>query len=151
MTTTCSCPCGESTFSLTGSPVLRFVCHCEICQKVYRKPYADLVLARLSQVVKPLDPGIQFAKHRPPPAVKRGLCPACKNPVLSLYALSPSLGMAFIPVCNLPEGMALPEPVLHAFYHRRVKDIDDDVLKVEGYWHSQWAISSRFLAGLRKQ
>lgn len=144
MTTTCQCPCGQQQIAVFGQPVMRFICHCEICQKVYAKPFADIVAVRASQVAKPLSPGIRFTKHRPPPAVKRGVCPACNNPVVALLPLLPGFGLAFVPAANFSPQHVLPDPSLHAFYHRRLADVADTLPKFSGYWASQWGIVSHF-------
>jgi len=146
--TTCSCTCGEKAVLVKGSPVIRFICHCKICQKVYRKPFADIVAVRSSQIVKPIDSGIYFAKHRSPPAVNRGVCISCHNPVVAFLPLAPFFGLAFIPAFNFPEEAELPKPLLHSFYDRRVEDVDDDLPKFDGYWLSQWAVSSRFISAM---
>lgn len=148
MPTQCSCPCGGSRFVYSGALLLRVCCHCRICQQIYKAPYADFVIVRSRQVYRPLVPSIQFAKYRAPPAVKRGLCRACRKPVLALLPLGRWLGLAFVPVANLPPGVALPAPALHSFYDRRVADVDDDAPKVSGYWASQWAVSWQAFAAL---
>ena len=148
MQTSCSCPCGKSKILITGSPVIKFICHCKICQEVYRKPFAEIVAVRSNQIAKPIDPAIQFTKHRYPPAVNRGVCPSCNNPVVALLPLAPSFGLAFIPAANFSEGFELPKPLLHSFYDRRVNDVDDLLPKVNGYWSSQWAVSSRFISAI---
>jgi hypothetical protein len=63
MQTSCSCPCRESEVIVKNHPVIRFICHCKICQGVYRKPFADIVAVRSNQVIKPINPSIRFAKH----------------------------------------------------------------------------------------
>ena len=40
----CACLCGASRFAVDGDPIGRFLCHCTICQRVYRKPFADVTL-----------------------------------------------------------------------------------------------------------
>ncbi len=129
--------------------MLRFLCHCRICQSVYGKPYADIVAVRSTQVEKPLAPSIRFGKHRAPPAVSRGVCTACNAPVVGFLPLVPGFGLAFVPAANFPQSALLPAPQLHTFYHRRVADVADALPKVSGYWHSQWAVTRRFLAGLQ--
>ena len=38
----CACLCGASRFTVAGTPIGRFFCHCTICQKAYGKPFADV-------------------------------------------------------------------------------------------------------------
>ncbi len=40
----CACSCGHSTFAVKGAPLLRFICHCEICQAIYKQPFADVTV-----------------------------------------------------------------------------------------------------------
>lgn len=149
-TTLTLCECGKSNIAFTGAPVLRFICHCTICQAVYNKPYADIVLLKSSQVLKPADLALEFHKHRRPPAVNRGVCPSCKKPVLAAMPLAPKFGLAFIPSSNLPADYALPAPSFHTFYNSRVADVNDAAPKISGYWKSQWAVTKGFIAGLMK-
>ena len=144
----CSCPCGETLFSVTGSPAIRFKCHCTICQAVYKKPYADVVAVKVSQVIKPLSPKIGFKKYRVPPALQRGTCPSCDNPVVAFLPVAPFFGLAFAPAVNFPEELKLPTVSMHTFYHRRVADIEDDLPKIQGYWSSQLAVTSRFFGAM---
>ncbi|MBA6232866.1 MULTISPECIES: GFA family protein [unclassified Colwellia] len=146
MQTSCSCPCEESEVIVKNHPVIRFICHCKICQEVYRKPFADIVAVRSNQVIKPINPTIRFAKHRFPPAVNRGFCPSCNSPVVAFLPLAPAFGLSFIPAENFSKDYELPKPVLHSFYDRRVDDVDDNLPKFNGYWPSQWAVSSRFVS-----
>ncbi|MFT6904140.1 MAG: hypothetical protein ACJAS1_000790 [Oleiphilaceae bacterium] len=145
----CSCQCRKSQVLVSGEPILRFNCHCKICQKVYGKPFADIVVVQSKQVSKPLDLSIQFTKHRLPPSVNRGICSYCQNPVIALLPLAPFFGLAFVPAENFPKGFQLPEPKFHSFYNSRVVDIDDCVPKINGYLGSQWAVASHFLSALR--
>ena len=134
---TCSCPCGETRFELSGAPLLRFLCHCRVCQEVYRKPFADVVVVRDRQLLKPLDASLEFRRYRPPPSVLRSVCAACRNPVV---ARAPMMGLAFMPTRNLPAEVPAPAPALHVFYHRRAADVEDELPKVSGYWASEWAV-----------
>ena len=40
----CQCPCGTNQFSAQGEPIVRFFCHCTICQDKYQAPFADVTL-----------------------------------------------------------------------------------------------------------
>ena len=144
----CSCRCKESSISVEGAPVIRFLCHCKICQAVYRKPYADIIALKSSQVIQPVDSRIKFSKHRLPPALKRGVCPSCSNPVVGFLPLMPFFGLAFIPTVNFPEHVSLPAPKFHTFYDRRVTDVEDELPKYSGYWTSQCVLTSGFFSGL---
>ena len=59
----CQCPCGANQFSVSGEPIVRFFCHCTICQKKYNAPFADVVLFKLGAVTVP-DQSVSFAKYK---------------------------------------------------------------------------------------
>jgi hypothetical protein len=151
MQTSCSCPCGESEVMVKNHPVIRFICHCKICQEVYRKPFADIVAVRSNQVIKPINPSIRFAKHRFPPAINRGVCFSCNSPVLALLPLAPAFALSFIPAVNFFKEYELPKPVLHLFYDRRVDNADDHLPKFNGYGQSQWAVASHFFSTILRR
>ncbi len=142
----CACLCGASRFTVNGAPIGRFFCHCAICQEIYGKPFADVTYFWAQSVALPPDQPIEFRRYRPPPAMRRGRCAKCSNPVLSL--LRRGLALAFVPSQNFPRPRELPAPDLHIFYHRRVADISDDTPKVSGYWASQLHVTQSILAGL---
>lgn len=142
------CSCGDTQLEISGAPLIRFICHCEICQAVYKKPFADIIAIKTSQLVKPISSRIQFQKHRRPPAVNRGICPSCKQPVLANLSLIPFFGISFIPSANFAANANLPAPCMHNFYNRRVADANDNLPKASGYWHSQWALSTKLTTSL---
>ena len=45
-----SCPCGTGRFSITGKPVLRFYCHCTICQAFNQADRADVTVFHAKDV-----------------------------------------------------------------------------------------------------
>jgi hypothetical protein len=143
-----SCLCSEQRVEVTGEPVLRFKCHCLICQKVYGKPFSDVVVVKSSQVSMPPDSSIEFTRHSLPPAVNRGVCPSCNKPVVAFLPLAPFFGLAFIAAENFPESVELPEPVVHLFYHRRIEDANDSLPKSSGYLGSQWAVARHLVPAL---
>ncbi len=147
----CSCPCGESKFVVEGTLVLRFICHCKICQAVYKKPYADVTALPANYVALPADQKIKFHRYRSPPALRRGTCPSCENPVVGFLQLMPFFGLAFVPSVNFPTEVTLPEPSLHIFYDRRISDVVDDLPKFSGYWGCQWAVTQRFMTAMMRQ
>lgn len=142
----CACPCGETTFHAVGKPLLRFYCHCKICQAVYNKPFADILAFRLGDVIASETHPVAFKRYRLPPAVNRGVCLACTAPAFGHLSLLPGYGFTFVPAANLPHGMVVPHASLHSFYDRRQHDVADDLPKISGYWSSQWAVSSRLMA-----
>lgn len=146
----CACPCGHSQFSIAGKPLARFFCHCRICQALYKLPFADIAAFWGTSITLPIGSDVSFRKYRPPPAVSRGTCSACGAPVVGFLRVAPFLRLAFIPVRNIPDPSALPVPGAHIFYHRRVRDVNDSIPKVEGYWPSELTAVRLMLKGTSK-
>jgi len=146
----CACLCGASRFTVAGNPIGRFFCHCTICQKAYAKPFADVTYFWAESVALPANQPVEFRRYRPPPAMRRGRCAQCGNPVLNLLGMAP-LALAFVPSQNFPRPAELPAPDRHIFYDRRVADIADSVPKLSGYWASEAYVTRSVLAGLFRQ
>jgi len=144
----CACLCGASRFTVAGNPIGRFFCHCTICQKVYGKPFADVAYFRADAVAPPVGQPVEFRRYRPPPAIRRGICERCRNPVVGFLTMAPGLTVAFVPSQNFPRPAELPEPDRHIFYHRRVANIADSVPKLSGYWPSLTHVTRTILADL---
>jgi hypothetical protein len=144
----CACLCGASRFSVSGAPIGRFFCHCTICQKVYRKPFADVTYFWAKSVVLQSNHAVEFRRYRPPPAMRRGICAKCGNPVVSLLGTAPAPALAFVPSQNFPRPAELPAPDRHIFYDRRVADIADTVPKLGGYWASEVHVTRTLFAEL---
>jgi hypothetical protein len=144
----CACPCNAAQFTVTGTPIARFYCHCQICQAVYRQPFADVTAWWSGSVVLPSETTVQFKHYRPPPALRRGTCPSCGLPVVGFLRLAPFVRLAFVPAQNIRDRKTLPAPATHIFYHRRVKDIEDDLPKVSGYWSSELAVTGMVMGSL---
>lgn len=142
------CPCGATTFAVHGGPIIRAICHCEICQAFNSAPYADIAVFLSKNVELPEGSPVAFRTYRPPPAVQRGKCTACDKPAIEFLRIPPLPGFTIIPSVNFREAAFLPEPSLHIFYHRRVADIDDGLPKYSGYWRSQSALASRLVMSL---
>lgn len=126
------------------------MCHCTICQAVYKRPYADVVALWASDVSLPEGHGIAFRKYRLPPALNRGTCRSCGAPVVGFLTLAPFLRLAFIPSRNFPASTDFPKPGLHLFYNRRIADVADDLPKYSGYLRSEWAATRYILATLMR-
>jgi hypothetical protein len=142
----CACLCGASRFSVAGNPIGRFFCHCTICQKAYRKPFADVTFFGGGSIRLPANQPVEFRRHRAPPAMRRGRCAKCGSPVVNL--LGRGLTLAFVPSQNFPRPAELPAPDRHIFYDRRVADIADSVPKLRGYWASEGYVTRSILASL---
>jgi len=144
----CACQCGRSKFAVSGTPLARLYCHCQICQTLYKQPRADVTICWGQSVELPEGQRIQFKHYRLPPAINRGTCPSCGLPVVGFLRLAPFVQLAFIPAMNFPRRAALPRPSAHIFYHRRVKDARDPLPKINGYWPSELYAGRLVLAGM---
>jgi hypothetical protein len=143
-----SCPCGACSFQVDGQSIGRFVCHCTICQSVYKKPYADVTAFRANAVKAPSDNKMFFKRMRLPPAVNRGLCSNCNSPVVGFLSFLPGLRVALVPSANLSDRSELPERLAHIFYQSRVADVADSAPKISGYWRSEWAVGRKLIPSL---
>lgn len=145
---TCLCRCAQSSIEVAGNPLLRFVCHCDICKSVYGSSFADVTVLLARQVTLPAASPIQFRRYRRPPALRRGTCTNCGAPAVGFLRLAPWVQLAFIPSMNFPLPNGLPPASAHVFYDRRMCDVSDSKPKVSGYWRSQWTVTSLLLQGV---
>lgn len=145
---TCACPCGQSTFTVSGVPISRFFCHCEICQSLYKHPFSDVTFFWAGAISLPAGDSIQFQRYRLPPALRRGVCAVCSAPVVGFLRLAPFVQLAFVPSNNFSVPAALPSPSAHIFYHRRVCDAQDSLPKVSGYWPSELAVTKMVMGSM---
>ena len=146
----CKCPCEAVELRLRKPPVTRFYCHCTICQKVYRKPYADVTVHWAWNVEIPDKSLIRFKKYRPFPALQRGTCLKCEHPVAGFLTLFPFVRLAFVPTHMYGEVSSIPSPAGHIFSHRAVAPIDDALPSYSGYVKSELAVMKFFMAGMKK-
>lgn len=129
-----SCSCYSNTFSINNKPIARFICHCTICQEFTGQAYNDVTILLKSDVSELKLTNTKFRRWKLPPNIKRGLCTRCNKPSLEM-----GLGdkLILVPTTNYPDIVALPDPSMHLFYNRRVKNIDDDLPKCNGFVQSQ--------------
>jgi hypothetical protein len=137
----CTCACGATRFEVTGNPLTRFYCHCRICQSVYGQPFADVTVWWGTGVTLPRNHPVQFRRYRPPPALRRGICSDCGQPAVGFLSVLPFVALAFVPTRNFVDQSTLPPAAAHIFYHRRVRDVADDLPKHCGYWVSELAVA----------
>jgi hypothetical protein len=144
----CACRCGRTSFAVTGRPLARLYCHCQICQALYRQPRADVTVWWGQSVELPQNQSVRFKHYRLPPAINRGTCPSCGLPVVGFLRLAPLVQLAFVPAINFSRRTGLPRPSAHIFYHRRVKDARDRLPKISGYWASELYATKLIVAGM---
>ncbi len=135
----CQCHCGKVQVSMVKPPMLRFYCHCTICQNLYQRPFSDVT------VMWAKDAKLTESKHieykRPGLLLKRGVCIHCKQPIFATMSLFPGLKWVFVPSQRYEDQAKLPNASAHIFYHRSKTDIDDGILKVKGFIKSELVIS----------
>ena len=133
----CQCPCGVNQFSVSGEPIVRFFCHCSICQTKYDAPFADVVLFKLSDVTMP-DQAVSYGKYKRFVAIDRGICDHCHKPVMAKMGKDDK-GYAFITAQNFTDPEALPKSAMHVFYGTRKTDMQDALPKYSNWFSSQMA------------
>ncbi len=90
----CQCLCGTNQFSAQGEPIVRFFCHCTICQDKYQAPPADVTLFKLPTVTLPVQ-AATYGRSKRFVAIDRGICDACHKPVMAKRG-EENKGYAFI-------------------------------------------------------
>ena len=141
------CGCGGSGVELDAAPLLRFYCHCSLCQQFNAAPRADMVVYRRRDVSPLPGSDLAFERLRPPPAVDRGRCARCREPVIEFLDLPLAPQLAFVPAALLERSMALPSPALHVFCAAGEAG-DDGLPSYDGYLRSQFAFLRRLLPAL---
>lgn len=142
------CRCGASSFTLTGTPIIRLLCHCTICQRFSKAAFSDTTVFRARDVQLPSDAPIHFDSYRPPPNVQRGQCTACNNPAIEVLSMPLVPRFYIVPSANIDEPSLVPEPAMHLFYEHRIAEAQDDLPKYSGYWPSQLAMIRQLLVNL---
>lgn len=144
----CHCQCGKTTFNVSGTPVMRFFCHCTLCQEFNQSPYADITIFRARDVVPPQENSIELMAYRFPPVLQRGICVSCGKPAIEYLKIFPMPEFVLVPTANIEDREIVPEPSLHIFYDTRAADIQDELPKYSGYMMSQLAMGKRLMASL---
>lgn len=147
MSLTAQCECGAAVVSSSVSPLLRYICHCSLCQQFNNAAFVDMTVLPASRVLAPAAGQVNFSTLRPPPNVERGVCASCNKPALERMNLPLVPQIIFVPSKNYVQADALPAPAFHAFYDSRLADADDGLPKYSGYWPSQLAFVRAFIAG----
>ena len=144
----CQCACGAVRYTARAAPLLRFICHCTICQAFNQAAHGDYAVFRLGDVELPPPESVRYGAYRPPPAIQRGQCAVCGKPALEVMRLPALPQLAFVPTATVRDRDALPAPALHTFYHRRLADHDDGLPKFNRYWPSQIAFMWKLLGAM---
>ena len=143
-----ACSCGQAQFQVQGKALARFLCHCTICQSLYKAPFADVTALWGSSVSVSAPQSVSYRRYRPPPALQRGTCVQCGEPVVSYMRLAPFVRLAFVPTRNLKSVDGLPGPAAHVFYDRRLADAQDGLRSYSGYLPSELAVTRLLLSGM---
>ena len=143
-----SCRCGQSKIIIQGKLLTRFICHCQICQNVYKDKFADVLVFSKKSITLVNDSALQFKKHRLPPNVNRGVCSNCLEPVVGFMPFMPFVNIAFVPAMHLKATNITVQPSAHVFYHRRTQDSYDNLPKISGYLKSQYSVSKNILMNM---
>ncbi len=143
MKSTCHCSCGHTVFEVNGSPKLRIICHCTICQKYNAASHADVVVYKSSQVSQPPVNVVDFETYKRPPNVQRGQCSKCQQAVIEVFSFPLMPKLTMVPADMFVDDASLPKPCAHMFYERRVSDVEDELPKHNGFMSSQLAFFKR--------
>lgn len=149
MTFTAVCECELCKIELSRLPTQRMFCHCTICQQVYGRPFADVMMTDASTIRMPSEHSIIFNKHKKSLAVDRGTCAECNRPVLGILQLLPSMKIALVPSYTLGQMAEDIAPSMHIYYRSRLEDIEDSRPKFEGALRSTIACLGPFLSAYR--
>jgi len=147
----CKCTCGKSAVLVKAKPRMRYYCHCLTCQNVCQSAFSDNTALRAEEVEIVEGSDIEFRKYEENGVVERGVCKACRTPVIDFAQLLPGVKAAFVPGNLYPNQSALPKPNRHIFYHRRIADVSDSLKKHSGAFKSQVVmVPSMVFSMLRK-
>lgn len=135
----CQCECGQTQLSLDKPPMIRFHCHCTICQSFYNKAYSDVTVMWANNVTLNKVDKVEYS--RPGLLLKRGACSECQQPILAYMTLFPGVRLAFVPGNRYDDQGVLPKASAHIFFHRSQHTLDDGVAQYKGFIKSELVIS----------
>lgn len=142
------CHCQKVQIKLTSKPLLRFICHCQICQSYNQAEYADVCLFLATDVQLNDKAQIDYQAHQFPPILQRGTCRFCHSACIEKLNLFPLPKCIIVPVQNIQDPSTLPAPLMHVFYAFRVHNSHDQLPKYKNYLHSQLKLSYLLLRAL---
>lgn len=144
------CECGAVTFTVTGPPLLRALCHCDTCRAYNGTDVADVTAFRARDVAIGNEAGVEYRAWQRPALAQRGTCRSCGKPAVERASI-PLLGkIVMLPSGNVRREGLLPAPSLHIFYDRRVRDASDDLPKRGGFVSSQTSFLLALARGARR-
>ncbi|MGV3527241.1 MAG: GFA family protein [Candidatus Sericytochromatia bacterium] len=141
------CHCQAEAFAHPPAPLFRLICHCKTCQAFLGLPYndectflrRDLPALQLEQIA--------FKSYQSPLLpIKRGTCRRCGKVAVCLAQVGRLTPFVMVPSVLL--GAALPEPVAHIYYDRRVADAEDALPKLSGHLTGQALIQAALAKSL---
>jgi len=135
----CQCECGKTQLSVVKPPMLRFHCHCTICQNLYKRPFSDVTVmwAKSAKIIQ----GEHIEYRRLGLLLKRGVCTQCEEPILAYMTLFPGVKLAFVPGNRYSAPSILPKASAHIFFHRSETKMDDDIAQYKGFIKSELVIT----------
>ncbi|MGH1419313.1 MAG: GFA family protein [Hyphomicrobiaceae bacterium] len=142
------CECQHVRFEFEGLPLFRAFCHCKICQEFNQADFADIIVVRSKDITVREMERIKFKSYRQPPILSRGRCVKCNGVAIETMRIPVLPRLTILPYQTLSRATGVPDPQFHMFYHRRVKEVCDDLPKSSNYLQSQLRFSSALLAGL---
>lgn len=140
------CACGKAQIKISGKPIMRVICHCEICQEFNEAPYADILIYANKHVDISDESLVEFKAYTTPEVVQRGKCGHCHKPAIEYITMPMAPSLTIVPTANINEIEGLPDPSFHTFYHRRKADVSDSTPKYSGFIKSQIMFMVKLIA-----
>ena len=144
----CQCSCGDTKFAISSPALTRAYCHCTICQQFNDAAFADVVIYKNKAISLVDKSTIEFNTYKAPPALARGKCKTCAQPVIEFLTLGPLIALVVVPAGVIGKEVEIPAPSCHLFYNQRHEDHNDNVPKYCGYLTSQLALTHRILKNI---
>jgi hypothetical protein len=138
------CRCWITAFASRPRPLFRLICHCKTCQQYTGQAYND-ECTFLMRDCPALDfSQVEFKSYQSPLLpIKRGTCKICDKPAYCIVQIGAVVLFVMVPSTWLQA--ALPDPLAHIYYDRRVADSHDVLPKISGHIHSQTKILAAVL------
>jgi hypothetical protein len=126
--------------------LVRFYCHCRICQRANEAPFGDPVFVWRHRLKVENPAKLEWRRYRATPInLNRGRCGRCGTLIVEHLAASP---FSVVIGRTWQDQGLVPPAQGHIFYESRVTDADDDLPKVQGYLASEWAVTRWLMAAM---